>query len=358
MKFKFLEKFKIKKYQIIYLVAFKLLKYAVVYFIFVSFFSCKYNPELSYLTEDYVLYIEDSASYSTVFDSLKPRLKNEGLFDFYAEKLGLNKSVKSGKYDLKKGSNAINIITKLVAGKQDQQKIIIRNHKTIYEFSGSISKQIQADSTQILEAILEYNYPDLQKNRQENLKFYFLPDTYFVWWNINPENFVKKMVDYNQQFWTNDRIEKAEKLRLTPKEVYTLASIVQSEASVSDDEQKKVAKAYINRMRKGMKLQSDPTAVYGSCLAKGFGKINRVYASHTKFNSPYNTYIYKGLPPGPICMPNPSAIDAVLEPDTHNYIYFSAKPGNSGTHFFTNNIRAHENNANKYRSWLNKNKIK
>ena len=181
----------------------------------------------------------------------------------------------------------------------------------------------------------------------------FLPNTYEMFWNTSPEKFVERMIKESEAFWSkNNRRDKAKKLLdgkgLTEKEVYILASIVEKE-SQNKEERPRIAGTYLNRLKINMKLQADPTCVFAS---KDF-LTRRVTSRHLNFNSPYNTYIHTGLPPGPISIASPSSIDAVLEPEPHKYLYFCAKPDNSGTHAFAENLSGHNVNVNKYIAWIN-----
>jgi UPF0755 protein len=180
----------------------------------------------------------------------------------------------------------------------------------------------------------------------------FIPNTYELYWNISPNEFFEKMQKEYVKFWTDERKSKAAKLNLTPIEVSILASIVDSEA-LYDKEMPVIAGLYLNRLNKGILLQSDPTVIF----ATGDFTIKRVLNSHLAFNSKYNTYKYAGLPPGPIMMPSIKAIDAVLNREANNYIYMCAKEDFSGYHNFAETREQHEINAKKYREALNKRNI-
>ena len=182
----------------------------------------------------------------------------------------------------------------------------------------------------------------------ETLMGLFIPNTYQVYWNTSGEEFLERMVKEHQRFWnTNDRLEKAKDLGLTTNEVYTLASIVEREVS-KNSEKKKVAGLYLNRLKIGMKLDADPTAKFAT---RDF-KATRLYFKHTRFESPYNTYLNKGLPPGPISMASITSIDAVLNSEEHNYYYMCAEPKNPGYHIFAETLSEHNKNARRYQRWL------
>src|SRR5690606_3026732 len=243
-------------------------------------------------------------------------------------------------------------------GKQEQVHLRIKNEPTIFHLAGSMSKQTEADSTEIVNAIINWAKENDSTLDAETVKQYFIPNTYFYYWPTTGSEFVEKMMKEYDKVWTEERRQKAKSLNMTPLQVVILASIVQLEAS-KPDEQPKVAKAYMNRLAKGMRLQADPTSVYAYKLQNGFDqKIQRVYSGHLSTPSDYNTYRVKGLPPAPICLPNVSTIDAVLNPDSHDFVYFCADPDRPGYHSFTNDFSEHTKNAEKYRKWLEENGIK
>ena len=180
----------------------------------------------------------------------------------------------------------------------------------------------------------------------------FIPNTYELYWNIDAEEFVGKMTKEYNLFWNDDRLKKAENIGLSPIEVSILASIVDKETS-KVSEMPRIAGVYLNRINKKWLLQADPTLIF----AVGDFEIKRVLDIHKEVESPYNTYKYIGLPPGPICIPSIAAIDAVLNAESHNYFYFCAKEDLSGYHVFARNMKEHNRNAEKYRKALNKKKI-
>ena len=176
----------------------------------------------------------------------------------------------------------------------------------------------------------------------------FIPNTYEVYWDTKPKAFLERMIKEHDRFWaSSDRLTKAEKLGLSPEEVYTLASIVEREIS-KEEEKKRVAGLYLNRVRTGMKLDADPTAKFAT---KDF-KATRILYKHTRFDSPYNTYLYKGLPPGPISMASITSIDAILNSEDHEYFYMCVDPDNLGYHLFAESLAEHNQNARRYHRWL------
>ena len=304
------------------------------------------------------LYIYPDATYQQVLDSIAPFLENVDQFDVVAQSADYDALVKPGKYLISKDDTNESLVNKLKSGEQEQVKLMVANPPTIFHLARTAAKNITADSAEIVNAILEN-----PRFKQENLdletsKKYFIPNTYFFHWITSGDDFVNRMVDEHDKYWNDERKQKLADSGMTELEVYTLASIVQMEASKAD-EQPKVAQAYLNRLEKGMKLEADPTSIYAYKLAHGFDKsIQRVYHKHLKMASEYNTYQVTGLPPAPICLPNGTAIDAVLSPEPHDMIYFCADPDRPGYHSFTNSYTEHLKNAAKYRKWLQENNIK
>ena len=186
----------------------------------------------------------------------------------------------------------------------------------------------------------------------------YLPNSYDVFWDITPQDFRKRMLDYHNLFWSEKRMDKAKDLNLSPKDVYILASILQKE-TLQTNEQQRISGVYLNRLKIGMKLQADPTVIFAlKKESDDFQRIiKRVLYKDLRTKSPYNTYRHKGLPPGPITMPDLSAIDAVLDYEKHNYLYFVASTTNPGYHLFAKNLREHNKNKKVYTSWLRKQNI-
>lgn len=304
------------------------------------------------------LYIYPNSTYQQVLDSLQPFLKDVKQFDAVAQSQDYDRYVKPGKYLISKDETNEELALKLKSGKEEQVKTRIKNSPTIFHLARDASKNIIADSADIVKAIMNNSRFKDEGLDIESSKIYFLPNTYYFNWLTNGDKFVNRMIKEHDKFWNNERKQKLTATGMTELEVYTLASIVQMEASKAD-EQPKVAQAYLNRLKQGRKLEADPTSVYAYKLQNGFDeKVQRVYHKHLKTASAYNTYQNVGLPPAPICFPNGTAIDAVLNPEPHNMIFFCADPDRPGYHSFTNSYAVHLKNAAKYRKWLRENNIK
>lgn len=302
------------------------------------------------------LHIPTHAKFQQIIDSIQPLLKDPEGFRKYAMGKDLEKRFYSGRYSIKKGMSNKEIVQMIQEGRQDEISIRIGNYASIIELAGKLGNILEADSAQILEAIVQ---ADFTKGVDTAKKLYFfLPNTYNFHWNTSGKQFTDKMFKEYQKFWNEERLALAQAANMSPLEVTTLASIVQLE-SFKADEQARVAALYLNRLKIGMKLDADPTIVFIKKMQQGFTqKVSRVYYKDLTIVSPYNTYTNKGLPPGPICMPNPSAIDAVLKPEKHDYIYFVADTARPGYHLFAKTLKEQEVNAAAYRIWADKNNVK
>ena len=245
------------------------------------------------------------------------------------------------------------LINMLRSGKQKVVKLVINNIRTKNELAAIVSKHLETDSSEVLNKLTDSEFLKSCGYDIHNVMTIFLPNTYEFYWNTSAEEFFKRMIKENDRFWDQSRLEKTSRIPLGKKEVSILASIVQKETNHSG-EMSDIAGVYINRLKTGMPLQADPTVVF----ALGDFEKRRVLKEDTKVDSPYNTYKYSGLPPGPICLPEPSTIDKVLDYTQHNYFYFCAKDDLSGYHNFSVTLKEHSRNARNYQRALNKLKIR
>lgn len=295
--------------------------------------------------KDVSLYIPTNADYQYVKNELISLnvLKSKNAFDWLAKRSNYDENVHPGRYILTDGMTNQQLINMLRMGYQTPVKVVFNNMRTVEQLAGRISDQIEADSISIINEI--NNNPDVDATT-------FIPNTYEFYWNTDADDFVDKMIVEHKRFWNETRMQKAKDIRLTLRQVSILASIVDKETTKTS-EMPRIAGVYLNRINKRWPLQADPTLVF----ALGDYNIRRVLDVHKNIDSPYNTYKFAGLPPGPICIPSIAAIDAVLNAEKHNYYYFCAKDDLSGYHVFAKNITEHNRNAEKYRKALNKNKI-
>lgn len=278
---------------------------------------------------------------------------NRNSFEWLAEKKNYKNNIYPGKYLLKAGMSNNELIGLLRSGEQEPVKIIFNLVRSSEQLASKIASQIEADSVSIINLLKNASYLKKYGMEPGNVLTMFLPYTYEFYWNTSAEEFLKRMAKEYKNFWTEERKAKAVKIGLTQTEVSILASIVQAEQSIHNDEKPTIAGLYINRLKKGMRLESDPTLL----CALGDFSINRVLNIHKKIDSPYNTYKYKGLPPGPVNLPEASSLDAVLNYQKHDYLFMCAKEDFSGYHYFSKNLVQQNIYAHRYRSALNKRKI-
>ncbi|CAI8316482.1 MAG: Endolytic murein transglycosylase [Flavobacterium sp. SCGC AAA160-P02] len=301
--------------------------------------------------KDGVIYIHTNDNIGDVKKELIEFIGDKNLFNWLADKKKY-KNPKPGKYRISRGMSLNDVINLLRSGNQTPVKLTFNNQNSLEEFSSRISQQIELDSLTILNAFKDSLFLQNQKLSKVSSLGILIPNTYEVFWNISKEQLRNRMLKEYRKFWNNDRMQKAKKLKMSPSEVMTLASIVQKETSKSI-ERPIVAGLYINRLVRGIPLQADPTIMYIlKQQNKGFRK--RVLFKDLKIKSPYNTYLNKGLPPSVIAMPDISSIEAVLNYRKHNYLYMCASSEKLGFHIFTNSLRQHNKNAMKYQKWLNK----
>lgn len=322
-------------------------------FIFSKMYKALMNPNVS-TDKDYSLYIYDYDDFETIKDKLYSDsiIINKKTFEWLADKLDYPQYVKSGHYIITDGMNNNRLINMIRSGNQTPVKFTFNNIRTIEQLAGKVDEQLELDSLSLLNALKDNEALKEMNFSREEFAALFIPNTYEIYWNINVEDFIEKMIKEYDIFWNEERLKKAEKIKLSPVEVSTLASIVDKETT-KVSEMPRIAGVYLNRLNKNWLLQADPTLVF----ALGDFEIKRVLDTHKEIESPYNTYKHAGLPPGPICIPSIAAIDAVLNAENHKYYYFCAKDDMSGYHVFARNINEHNNNANKYRKSLNKKKI-
>lgn len=278
-------------------------------------------------------------------------LKNVESFKWVADKKNYT-TIKPGRYKLKNNWSNNELINTLRSGNQSAVKVTFNNIRTMPELAGKVSSYLEEDSVAFLKALTDKNLLKGIGFDETTAPAIFIPNTYELWWNTSPEQFIKRMRKEYEKFWNQSRLDKASEAGLTPIEVSTLAAIVDEE-TIKPDEKPMVAGLYINRLNKGIRLQADPTVKY----AIGDFTIQRVLSKDLKTDSPYNTYIYAGLPPGPIRIPSVSGIESVLNYTHHDYLYMCAKEDFSGYHNFAKTLQQHNSNAAKFRRALNAQKI-
>ena len=335
----------------------------IVFLIFAigSFFGYQYYQKFygnNVEKEGYIL-IPHSANFTAILDSISPYLKNKEQFAEVATSKNLTKFFHAGRYRIKSGTNNTDLVNMIKAGNQTENTFRIGDFFTVYQMVGKVVKKTELDS---LKFATDLNKIATAKgyNNAEDLKKYFFIDTYNFFWTVTPEEFFKKFENQYDNFWNAERKAKQQSLGLSRDQIYALASLVYKETGGKPDEMKTVAGLYLNRHRKGMKLQSDPTVIYAVSKANNFqgDPIRRVFYKHLREPSPYNTYFSAGIPPGPICMVDKNSVDAVLDSENNEFIYMCADPARFGFHKFTASAAEHAVNAKKYQDWLNSKNIK
>lgn len=299
------------------------------------------------------LYVLTGSSFDDLFKNLQPMLVDAQSFKTVAELKQFDRP-KAGRYIIKNKMTNNELVNMFRSGHQEAVKLTFNNIRTLPELAGKVGSQIEADSIDLINYLKDRNQLEKHGFTPENVKCVFLPNTYQIYWNTSPEEFLVRMKKEYERFWSEERKNKAKKIGLSQFEVSVLASIVQSEQSVYDDEKPIIAGLYINRLNKNMLLQADPTLVY----ALGDFSIRRVLNKHKEIASPYNTYKHLGLPPGPINLPEISSIKAVLNYKKHDYIFMCAKEDFSGYHNFSKTARQHGIYARRYQQALNRKNIK
>ncbi len=304
--------------------------------------------------ESISIYIPTGAN----FNDVKNILYKDGLiihrnnFEWWAQKKKYPENIKAGKYLILNEMSNNDLINHLRSGEQQPVKLIFNNMRDPEQLAQRVAEQLEIDSASIMNLLSDSVYISKLGFDKHSISSLFIPNTYEIFWNVSAENFIKRMVREYESFWNTERKAKAEELKLSRIEVVTLASIVDKETQIND-EKKIIAGLYINRLNRKWLLQADPTLIF----ALGDFNINRVLNVHKEIDSPYNTYKHQGLPPGPICIPSITSIDAVLNHAEHDYLYMCAKDDLSGFHVFAKNIREHNRNAEKYQTALDKLRI-
>lgn len=298
--------------------------------------------------------IPTGSLYEQVLDSIYSNMevRNKNIFERVAMLKKYPAHVKPGRYLFKDDLSYIRFINILRAGEQTAVKVTFNNIRTIYDLAGKAGRQIEADSASIAEFLSKPENYRKDGFTRENVISVFIPDTYEFYWNTTAEGFYKRMLKEFKRFWNDERLMKAKEKNLTPMEVSILASIVDDEVAKAD-EKPRIAGVYLNRLRRGMPLQACPTIKF----ALNDFTITRVLTKHLTVDSPYNTYKHRGFPPGPVGCPTIEGIEAVLNAEKHDYLYFAAKADFSGYHNFSRTLAEHNRYADQYQRELNKRRI-
>jgi UPF0755 protein len=292
------------------------------------------------------------------FNDVREILYKKGLiidhrsFEWVAERKNYPNLVKPGHYIIKASMDNNDLVNMLRSGEQAPVKVVFNNIRLKSDLAGNISRQIEADSVSLMKCWNDREFLKTLNTTPDKILMIFIPNTYEFWWTTDAYDFTRRMYKEFKNFWEGERTQKAGYTRLSISEIIILASIIEKETQ-KNDEKPSIAGVYLNRLRKGWPLQADPTVVF----ATGDYDMKRVLTIHTKIDSPYNTYKYAGLPPGPICIPSIASIDAVLNYRKHDYMFFCAKDDLSGYHAFARTLAEHNRYARAYQKALNERRI-
>ena len=323
------------------------------YMVYGTFFT----PNTNFNNEEAFVYIPTNAAERDLEERLAPLIDDFESFKSAADRKGYLSNIRAGKFRIAKGMNNNEMVNSLRSGNLPV-KVSFNNQENIQDLAGRVACQIEADSSSLVAAFMDTEFLKSVGFDDANNISPYIPNSYEFFWNTSATEFRDRMIKEYNRFWNEERKEKAKALGLKPAEVITLASIVHKETA-KVDERPTVAGVYLNRLRKRMLLQADPTVIYA--IKKETGNfdtiIKRVLYKDLEMDSPYNTYKYAGLPPGPIAMPDITAIDAVLNAEKHNYYYFVANVKKFGYHMFAENLTQHNRNKEQYIRWINSQKI-
>lgn len=304
------------------------------------------------------VFIGTNPDFDAVLSAVGPYITRMSDFKLMARVKRLNAFPKAGRYVLEQGMNNREIID-VLRSKNEPILLKFNNQERIEDLAGALARQIEPDSLTLLEAFKDPEFLESAGVAQEQLLSLFIPNTYEIYWNTDAERFRQRMLGEYKAFWNKKRLKKAKAIGLSPLEVSALAAVVQKE-SVKVSERPTIAGVYLNRIRRNIPLQADPTVIYAKKkMDQDFQQvIRRVLYRDLSLDSPYNTYKYKGLPPGPITMPDISSIDAVLNAEPHGYYYFVADPQRPGYHSFSKSLSEHNAKRKDYIKWISAQGIK
>ena len=319
-----------------------------------DYYNRVYAPNVVVSMDEDYFYIPTQSKFLDVLHGLHDNgfIVNTSSFEWLSEQKLYHQNVKPGRYRISNGMSNNELINLLRSGEQESVKVSFNYIILPEHLASKITLNIEADSAKFRSMITNSEWAGKYGFNSYTFMTMFIPNTYEMWWNTPEEDLIARMAKEYKRFWNDERQDKAKRIGLSQSEVSILASIVQRETN-KNDEKPTVAGVYYNRLKKGMLLQADPTLVY----AVGDFTIRRVLNKHKKVDSPYNTYVHKGLPPGPICLPSIQSIDAVLNVEDHDYVFFCAKPDGSGYHSFAKSYSQHLRNARAFQSELNRRKV-
>ncbi|MDA9272456.1 endolytic transglycosylase MltG [Flavobacteriaceae bacterium] len=317
-----------------------------------------FTPNTGFNNPQAHVFIPTGATFKMVQEELSPLIKDMNTFVTVAQRKGYSSNIKAGHFIIKKGSNNNEIINSIRSG-NIPVTIKFNNQERLENLAGHLAKQIELDSASLLNAMLDEDFLKASGFTQDTALGMYIANSYEVYWNTSPKAFCQKMLKEYNAFWNTSRVAKAKAISLSKDQVMALAAIVQKETAMIQ-ERPTVAGLYLNRLKKGMLLQADPTVIFAKKKTENNFKqvIKRVLFKDLKIASPYNTYRYSGVPPGPITMPDVSAIDGVLNYKKHGFYFMVADVENFGYHKFAKTLSAHNRNKKQYVNWINKQGVK
>ncbi|MFH0842839.1 MAG: endolytic transglycosylase MltG [Bacteroidota bacterium] len=313
-----------------------------------------FGPNMKTGGDKVVLFIPERSTYVQAIDTIKAHfdISNPGLFEWLAEKKNYPANVKPGRYLIENDISYNGLINLLRSGRQTALRVTFNNIRYLHDLASRIGGQIESDSAQIMDFLSDTGNYTRDGFTKETIISVFIPNTYEFYWNTDACEFYTRMLKEYNRFWNKERLKKSKALNLTQTEVSILASIIDDEV-IKSDEKSRIAGVYINRLKRGIPLQACPTIKFAM---KDF-TITRVLNQHLKYESPYNTYLHRGFPPGPIGCPTIEGIDAVLNTEKHDYLYFAAKADFSGYHNFSRTLAEHNRYADEYQRELDRRRI-
>ncbi len=317
-------------------------------------YQAVFSPNTNFESETTTVYIPTEGTYTELIEVVSPIVKDIYSFDRIARRKGYVNNIKAGRYIISKGLNNNEIIN-VLRSKNTPIYVNFNNQERLENLAGRIAGQIEADSISLIESFRAPSFLEANKFSLETALSMYVPNKYEFFWNTSAIQFRDRMLKEYKRFWNDKRMAKAKEIGLNPSQVVTIASIVQKETA-KVDERPRVAGVYMNRYNNGWKLDADPTVIYAIKKHRNDWDvvIKRVLYKDLELDSPYNTYKYAELPPGPITMPDISSIDAVLNYEKHGYYFFVANVENMGYHKFAKTLSQHNRNKKQYVNWINK----
>lgn len=312
-----------------------------------------FSDNTKFKENEVYVFVPTGSDYTQLTKIIEPYVQNMDRFEIVAQKANYPENIKPGRFLLKKGMNSYELVKAM--RRNEPLELAFNNQERIENLAARVGSQIEPDSLELLTVFRDSVFLRENGFTEENVLVMFIPNTYEVYWNTSAVKFRDKMIKEYNRFWNKERTAKAAAQGLTTVDATVLASIVHKE-SVKKDERPRIAGVYLNRLKLEMPLQADPTVIYAiKKKSNDFDQvIKRVFYKDLFMNSPYNTYINIGLPPGPIAMPDITALEAVLQPEKHDFIYFCASVERFGYHEFASTLAAHNVNAKKYSDWISK----